>query len=55
MAISNGENEVRIHIKFMGLFEVIQLERDFTGNEKTPIDDSFFMQGIMHSIYDISY
>ena len=41
-------------IEFMGIFEVIQLERNFTSDEITPIDDSFFMQGIMHIIYNIS-
>jgi hypothetical protein len=29
MAISDGENEVRSHIKLSSLFEVIQLERNF--------------------------
>jgi hypothetical protein len=54
MTMSNGENEVRIHIELVIIFEVIQLEINFTSKEITPIDDSFFMQGIMHSIYNIS-
>jgi hypothetical protein len=42
-----AQDEVRSHIEFSSLFQITQLERNFTRNKITPIYNGFLMQSRM--------
>lgn len=41
----HGKNQIRGHIKSLGLFEIGQLERNFICDHFTPIKDYVLVQG----------